>query len=461
MIEGLLPKRENQKNQDGSKILVLGFFILCTVLMITFVLPDYLFSWRYVFVHEKAGDIANYYYCGLMIADNNPHIYVEEEFRNYFRNFGSIADGHRNAITYPPLIYVIFSFLARWSLSQVNRFWFFANHLFLIVTIWILYLIIKLNTGGNVSRPRFLLYFAFALFFSPVVHNNLQGQVNTLMMMLLALAIYWDLTDRPFLCGLFIALAVSIKITPGILIFYFLARRKFKPVLYFIMSFLLIHLFVVIYLGLAVIPEYISNNITTYTSFFVNIDKLSSQTVHSFARRLFSRTPLNPPLMDAPHMVRLFLAFLMTSNLAVLLYTLVMSFKFKTKESRDHGWLATFHLSFLPVAVFLFLQLVWDYHQVFFIITLVVFLEYFFSQESPDITSYSLVLILVSAIALIGTFNGFISPASRPIAGYMRLWFMTFLIPQVCILIIWWIQGGLMHRFMRQVLKKDIAEGVA
>jgi alpha-1,2-mannosyltransferase len=70
----------------------------------------------------------------------------------------------------------------------------------------------------------------------PVRNNIAMGQVNLIVIALLALMLASQLTQRPLLVGIFLSIAVLIKVTPIVFVGFFIVRRAFKVVLTFVVA---------------------------------------------------------------------------------------------------------------------------------------------------------------------------------------------------------------------------------
>jgi hypothetical protein len=93
--------------------------------------------------------------------------------------------------------------------------WFFLTQIFLILT--------KTSEINYANHTLALL-----LLTQQFTNNATQGNINTILLALLAAGFYFSLTDKKLLSGILSAIGFSIKLTPGVIFIYFLAYKKWK-----------------------------------------------------------------------------------------------------------------------------------------------------------------------------------------------------------------------------------------
>jgi hypothetical protein len=93
--------------------------------------------------------------------------------------------------------------------------WFFLTQIFLILT--------KTSEINYANHTLTLL-----LLTQQFTNNATQGNINTILLALLAAGFYFSLRDKKILSGILSAIGFSIKLTPGVIFIYFLAYKKWK-----------------------------------------------------------------------------------------------------------------------------------------------------------------------------------------------------------------------------------------
>ncbi len=125
---------------------------------------------------------------------------------------------------YPPLLAICFVPLTILPIQTAAQLWFFIN-----LTLYglSLFLITQALELGSVTKMLPLLLIA-AFLFPPALFTLYKGQVNIVVLLLLALA-YWLYRRRlEAAAGVALGFAVMIKILPICLLLYFLWKRKYR-----------------------------------------------------------------------------------------------------------------------------------------------------------------------------------------------------------------------------------------
>jgi len=124
---------------------------------------------------------------------------------------------------YPPLLAIIFVPLTALPMQQAAQVWFFLN-----MALYGLCLVIisrALNLGRHSGILPLLWILAFL--FPPALFTLYKGQVNIVILLLLAVTYWLCARDRQVLAGLALGVATMIKIIPVLLIPYAFWRRRY------------------------------------------------------------------------------------------------------------------------------------------------------------------------------------------------------------------------------------------
>lgn len=100
--------------------------------------------------------------------------------------------------------------------------------------IWTLLSILALILSAILLSRNFrqaLLFLAFSFLAFPVKYNLGMGQINLLLLLFITLNFYFWQKRKDFLSGLFLSLSLMLKLTPVLLVLFFLLRKKFRLVL--------------------------------------------------------------------------------------------------------------------------------------------------------------------------------------------------------------------------------------
>lgn len=94
--------------------------------------------------------------------------------------------------------------------------------------------------------PIKLLLISLLLQNFPTKFTLVMGQANMFVLLLIVASFYFFSKKKDKLSGLFLGLAAAFKVTPLILIAFFLAKRRYKSVVFSLMTFLLLNLIFII-----------------------------------------------------------------------------------------------------------------------------------------------------------------------------------------------------------------------
>lgn len=128
---------------------------------------------------------------------------------------------------YPPFFSLLVSPLTFFNINTAAMTWFILNLTLYTASAFILYRI--LFEKYNATNLLWATVLAAGLI--PAQLDFLHGQVNTLILFLLTTALWSYTKERDMLCGILIGLAAAIKITPALLVLFFLIKKEYRVVL--------------------------------------------------------------------------------------------------------------------------------------------------------------------------------------------------------------------------------------
>ncbi|WP_189060134.1 glycosyltransferase 87 family protein [Longimycelium tulufanense] len=201
-----------QQNNDGRKRLVSGLWLLAACAS---PLPLVLL-WGLVSGGIGAVDLQVYRVGGEAWLRDIPL---------YAPGFPAPLHGPQLAFTYPPLAAVLFSVLALVPSSVALLLLTLAGFAALAATCVLAASRVGLRPGYGIG----LAIAAVGLAFEPVRETLSFGQINLILMGLIALDCLLPRTRWPR--GMLIGVAAAIKLTPAVFVLFFLPRRQWKPVL--------------------------------------------------------------------------------------------------------------------------------------------------------------------------------------------------------------------------------------
>lgn len=194
----------------------------------------YLTLWRTVFAPDfDVNDFKAYYAGALALGEGRPDLLYPEAST---LNLGLLPDQpwtrfavergvpYPSGYIYPPFLAVTLRPLTALPYHRANQAWFLANVLLFAAASAAL---VTWRPGGAGAAAGCGILF-LALAFHPVYRAFATGQVSLLMLFLLAGAL-WCLTRKhDATAGSLVGLAAAVKLTPAILVVFFLAAKRYR-----------------------------------------------------------------------------------------------------------------------------------------------------------------------------------------------------------------------------------------
>lgn len=173
---------------------------------------------------SQGGDFQNYYIpSALFVAGKN--MYDREEALKFAMSHPSVEYSYVSYYLYPPLLAIVLAPLSQLPFPTAYRVWVVLQQVFLVGTL--LLLARSLPMFGRWSLP---ILTVLACNMYPFYLSNDMGQVNVLILLLVAAALDGAIRGRMFFAGVMIGIATMIKISPLLLIGLFVLQRRWPAV---------------------------------------------------------------------------------------------------------------------------------------------------------------------------------------------------------------------------------------
>ncbi len=162
-------------------------------------------------------------------------------FYNIARNIlylGKDLYGPNPAFSYPPFFYCLVSFFAVFTEKIALLLWTIFNIGLISSTYMLIVKIVALFEPANTHlvqdvsfKRKAIVILPFIVILGIVADNLNLGQVNPLTFFLSVLSIYAALKEKHAISGISLGIAIAIKVTPALMIFFYLLKgyRKFLP----------------------------------------------------------------------------------------------------------------------------------------------------------------------------------------------------------------------------------------
>lgn len=215
------------------------------------------------------------------------------------------------------------------------------------------------KVGGIKSE---IITFIALLSFAPVWETFILGQINALPFLFIALALKAHLQERPWRSGIWLALAILLKISPLILLGYFAARLRWREILSTLLTLLLTTAIAALQFGFDIVEQFLQ--ILPWLSTEIHPASYN-QSVLAITYRVAALFAI--PVSDETLIWAHKLLFMATLGLilGVILW----------KTWRGHVVSPWFFAALLAVVIF-FSPLLWFHHALFLTLPLVLLLNY-------------------------------------------------------------------------------------
>ena len=200
----------------------------------------------FAFIHNLI-DFPVYYAAGQSLLSGRTDLYAPD-----------FALGRVMDYRYPPFFLLAFRYVQKGDFTITYKVAAYLWYLFSIAEIALCVLFIR-RVAAIPSEKRWLwlvVFFAVAPYFVIVLHY---GNAHLLAIFLLFAACYLAFDEKPVFAGLALALAISIKLTPALLLPYFALRKQWRLLAAVAVFLVAINLAPAIYFGFAKNHELLKN----------------------------------------------------------------------------------------------------------------------------------------------------------------------------------------------------------
>jgi len=297
---------------------------------------------KFLFLFGYPDFLVHYYSPSVLLSGGNPYTFSNKPFLPN---------------VYPPVTIISFFPLSFFPLFVAERIWGLISLASLILSVYLLFKTYKKNIFSSLGFV--VLGLVFLSF--PVKFTMGMGQINNLILMIIALSIYLIKRKKILLSAFSLSLALSMKFFPIFFLLYFLLKREWKIFISIIFFFAFLNLLVFI-----IYPELVSY---FYSKVFINFlygwkTDYFNQSLTGFLGRNFTDIYL-----------REFTRTIMSVFFAIVSFYVI----YKTKNINK---LIYFHLSLLITLGLIINNFSWQHHFVFMIIPFLFTLFYLLDKKN-------------------------------------------------------------------------------
>jgi hypothetical protein len=175
---------------------------------------------------EGARDFASYYYA-VQVASEGGDPYATRALSRQARDEGTRKGVH--PFFYPPPFLAAFAWALPLDLTTAYHAWYWAEHLFLLAVL--------LALGRWVpDRGMALTLGLLAATFSPIADNDWMGQANLVVLAVAVPGLLLVERGRERAGGALVGLACMLKMSPALLVAWWLLHRRWRPALWAILA---------------------------------------------------------------------------------------------------------------------------------------------------------------------------------------------------------------------------------
>jgi len=216
--------------------------------------------------------------------------------------------------TYPPTWYLLFIPFTSMDWRDAHDLWLCANLIFVAAAV----VLVLLAAGYRPrSNEETLALIALILGYSPLIFALKECQANSLVLFIVCAALLLASRRKCALAGALIAFGAAVKVFPGILLLYFLWKRKFRLAVWGFASLAAIMLLSIAAVGWDVHYWYFFNVAPTWASNIRAFD-MNQSIAGVIARALVGGEGI-APITHSPGLARAMIAFFQIALLLILL----------------------------------------------------------------------------------------------------------------------------------------------
>ncbi|MGB3975486.1 MAG: glycosyltransferase family 87 protein [bacterium] len=336
--------------------------LILTIGLISILLSVFYPGWW--LLHHRSVDLPSYYVAGYMLRQNvNP--YHPDEIRIMALQV-ELSDPIYPYV-YFPLVALAFMPLSLIRYQTVQLLWFGMSLIFFWLSLLLLYFITRrcYPSDSKLFFNRFLLLIPITCLSHPLIVNFRHGQINAITLFLICAFLYLLMTDSEILAGIALALVISIKPQPAIILPFLLYKKRFRCVSSTIISFATVTYSTVFATGWDNFRFYLRNILPSFSLVQNQYQRIflyepPNQSLQGIISRAFQTTKYSRGLWEKPELAILVACIALPTILMISFYKLFTWNR--NKPTTDQALLRD--CSYLLLTSLLISPITWDHHLV-------------------------------------------------------------------------------------------------
>lgn len=246
-------------------------------------------------------------------------------------------------INYPPTAFLFFLPFRYLSADLGQKLWTILSFISLVASILLI-----LKSINRLNAFTFLLVYSLAMLSFPVKFTLGMGQINHFVLLLVAAAFYFSVRKNQIAAGIALGVAITIKLTPVFLLFYFLKKNNYRIIIITMITILSITMTTGVLFGWELFGQYFFDIIPTLP--IAGNDIYYNQSLTGFLARL-----------DVPNQIAVIVNYIVLFALLAISYRITRSEKQKSAvEFMEYGLFMIVALASAGLA--------WQHHFVYLLI---------------------------------------------------------------------------------------------
>lgn len=367
-------------------IISLGYFYIIYHFYSKVLIPSFMPEPQHL-----ANDFASYYVASKLLFQGEIPYRSLDKYRTIELSFDEMKNWGINkkiipAYIYPSFLAAVIIPITELPFKQARFIW----NLFCLITfffvVWFTFFLL-----GKKIKFDFTSLTIIGVFFAsmPTLETITQGQINYQILLLILLCFYFQKNNKPILSGILLGIATLIKVSPIVILFYFLYKKDFKFIQsFFVFLILSISLLIILFPGV---------DFTFISSILPSISgkpELNNKAISVWWQYLFLENEYIIPTIISPIIAKV---FTVTTAIMILAINYILFFRNKKNISDS----STNKLLLEYVSLILSLMLLQPYlqiHHLVFSFIAVSFIVNFYSTQKIKI--FEIALLIISFILI-------------------------------------------------------------
>jgi alpha-1,2-mannosyltransferase len=265
----------------------------------------------------------------------------------------------------PPLTAVLMMPLTLVDLQAAITLFFSLNVAFLLTTLALIY---AAKREYLLRYPYWLVVPALVLNLDPVFDSMLLGQLDLVILLLIVLCYWAYRNDRDILAGCSLGLAAMVKLSPVMLILYFLLKREYRVFISALVAGLIVGTLSLAAAGVEAHVIFITRILPTLLA---GSAQMENQSLNGFFNRLFLGPSFTTELAQVPSLPQVRILTLLAS--LVLVGT--AAFLVRERLASRHGLRFDLEFSLVVVLLPLISSIAWHHYMTWYILPFLLLLN--------------------------------------------------------------------------------------